>query len=64
MVKHRGYSIEKVPRPTTFSPKRETYDIMDGEKIKKSNISTIETAKHVIDTMIRYGYWQDRSDTR
>ncbi len=63
-MKYRGYSIEKIPRPTTFYPNRETYDIMDGEKVRKVNISTIETAKHVIDTMIKYGYWHDRSDTR
>lgn len=63
-MKHRGYSIEKVPHPMPSNPNRETYDIMDGEKIKKANILTIETAKHVIDTMIKYGYWRDLSPTK
>lgn len=63
-MKHRGYDIVKVPHPSTFNPTRETYDIMDGTSLKKANISTIETAKKVIDTMIRYNYWQDRSETR
>ncbi len=60
-MKYRGYDIVKAPHPTTFNPKRETYDIMDGDKVRKANISTIETAKKVIDTMIKYFYWIDRS---
>ncbi len=62
-MKHRGYDIVKVPHPTTFNRTRETYDIMDGEKVRKANISTIETCKKVIDTMIKYNYWPDRSAT-
>lgn len=61
-MKYRGYSIVKAKHPTTFNPARETYDIMDGDKLRKANISTIETAKKVIDTMCKYGYWHDRSD--
>lgn len=30
----------------------------DGTK-KRGNIASIETAKRVIDTMVRYGYWPD-----
>ena len=63
-MKHRGYDIVKVPHPTTFNPKRETYDIMDGDKVRKANISTIETTKKVIDTMIKYGFWEDKSATK
>lgn len=63
-MKHRGYDIVKVPHPTTFNPHRETYDIMDGEKVRKENISTIETAKHVIDIMCKWNYWPDKSDTK
>lgn len=62
-MKYRGYDIVKAPHPTTFNPKRETYDIMEGEVVRKANISTIETAKKVIDTMIKYYYWIDRSST-
>ena len=61
-MKYRGYGIVKAPHPTTFNPNRETYDIMDGANIRKANISTIETAKKVIDTMIKYSYWVDRSN--
>lgn len=32
---------------------------LDGDRVRKANIATIETAKHVIDTMIKYGYWSD-----
>lgn len=63
-MKHRGYDIVKVPHPTTFNPKRETYDIMDGDEVRKANISTIETTKKVIDTMIKYGFWEDKSTTK
>lgn len=61
-MKYRGYDIVKAPHPTTFNPKRETYDIMDGDKVRKANISTIETAKKVIDTMIKYGYYHEKED--
>lgn len=61
-MKYRGYSIQKAPHPTPFNPNRETYDIMNGEKVKKCNISTIEIAKKVIDTMIKYGYWLEKKD--
>lgn len=63
-MKHRGYDIVKALHPTTFNPKRETYDIMDGDKVRKANISTIETTKKVVDTMIKYGYWEDKSATK
>lgn len=63
-MKHRGYDIVKVPHPTTFNPKRETYDIMDGDKVCKANISTIDTTKKVIDTLIRCGYLLDKSETK
>lgn len=61
-MKHRGYDIVKASHPTTFNPHREAYDIMDGEKVRKANITTIETAKHVIDVMIKWSHWPDRSD--
>lgn len=63
-MKHRGYNIVKALHPTTFNPKRETYDIMDGDKVCKANISTIETTKKVVDTMIKYGFWPDKSETK
>ena len=63
-MKHRGYDIVKASHPSTFNPKRETYDIMDGDKVRKENISTIETAKHVIDVMVKWSYWPDKSDTK
>lgn len=62
-MKHRGYEIIKAKHPTTFNKNRETYDIMDGDAVRKANISTIETAKKVIDAMVKYGYWKDRSAT-
>lgn len=60
-MKYRGYDIVKVPHPSTFNRNRETYDIMDGDKVRKANISTIETAKKVVDTFIKYGHWPDKS---
>ena len=60
-MKYRGYEIVKTLHPTNINPHREAYDIKDGDKVRKSNISTIDTAKKVIDTMIRFGYWHDRS---
>ena len=54
---YKGYVIRQAPHPTVQNPRRQAWDIMDGEKVRKANISTIETARHVIDTMLKYGYW-------
>ena len=65
MIKHRGYEIIKAKHPTPINPNRESYDIVtDGVIIRKANISTVETAKFVIDTMIKHRIWEDRSNTR
>ena len=56
---YRGYEIVSTKRPTPFDPQRTTWDIVDGDRLRKANIATIETAKHMIDTMIKYGYWPD-----
>ena len=63
-MKHRGYDIVKALHPTPINPKREAYDIMDDYAVRKANISTIDTAKAVINAMIRCGFWVDRSETR
>lgn len=64
MVKYRGYDIVKASHPTPFDKNRETYDIMDGDRVRKANLATIELSKRVIDTMIKYSMWHDRSTTR
>lgn len=56
---YRGYEIVSAKHPTPFDPQRTTWDVVDGDRVRKANIATIETAKHVIDTMIKYGYWPD-----
>lgn len=59
-MKYRGYEIVKVPHPTTFNKHRETYDVVAGDKVRMANILTVETAKKVIDTMVKYKHWPDR----
>lgn len=56
---YRGYEIVSAKHPTPFDPQRTTWDVVDGDRLRKANIATIETAKHMIDTMIKYGYWPD-----
>ena len=63
-MKHRGYSIVKASHPTVVNPNRETYDIMDGDTVRKANISTVDTAKMVIDCMIKWQFWFDKSSTQ
>lgn len=58
VAKHHGYKIVLTRHPTPVNPSRTAYDIMDGDAIRKANISTIELCKSIIDTMIRYGYWR------
>lgn len=54
---YRGYVIRKTPHPMPFNPNRLAWDILDGFVIKKANISTLEVARYMIDTMLKYGYW-------
>ena len=56
---YRGYEIVSAKHPTPFDLQRTTWDVVDGDRVRKANIATIETAKHMIDTMIKYGYWPD-----
>lgn len=59
-VKYRGYAIRRAHHPTPINPQRLTWDVCDGERIRKSNIGSMEVAKHYIDVMIKYGYWQEK----
>ena len=55
---YKGYKIIQSPHPIPNNPNRTAWDIYDGTKLRKQNISTLEVARHVIDTMIKYGYWR------
>lgn len=59
-TKYRGFIIRRVNHPTPISPSRMTWDICDGAGILKSNIGSLEVAKHYINVMIQYGYWQEK----
>lgn len=56
-IKHKGYTIRYAAHPTPLNPGRIAYDIYDGDKCRKANISGVELAKKYIDVMIHYGYW-------
>ena len=55
--RHMGYIIRQTPHPTSLNPLRTAWDIYDGTKLRKANISSLEVARHVVDTMLKYGYW-------
>lgn len=57
--RYKGYEIRKVNHPTAIKPDRMTWDIYDGEKCKKSNIGSLDVARHYIDVMIKYGYFME-----
>lgn len=56
-IRYKGYTIQYAAHPTPLNPGRMAYDIYDGDKCRKANISGVELAKKYIDVMIRYGYW-------
>ena len=58
---YRGYKIMPAAHPTPVKRDIVTYDILDGDRIRKPNISTIELCTKVSDTMIKYGYWIEKS---
>ena len=55
--RYMGYMIRQSPHPIPNNPQRMAWDIYDGTKLRKQNISSLDVARHVIDTMIKYGYW-------
>lgn len=57
---YRGYEIISAKHPTPFDPQRTTWDVVDGDRVRRGNIASIETAKRLIDTMVKYGYWPER----
>lgn len=57
---YRGYGIVRALHPTRLSPDRMTWDVFSDGKVCYSNIGSIETAKHLIDVMIKWGYWPER----
>lgn len=57
---YMDYTIRQVAHPTPINPCRLAWDIYDGYKLRKQNISTLEVAKHVVETMIKYGYWSSK----
>ncbi len=60
-MRYRGYTIAQKNHPTPCNRNRQAWDILDGDKLKKANIASLDTAKHVIDIMVKYGYWEDRA---
>lgn len=57
--KYHGYTIKQIHSPTQLNPHRMTWSIFDGEKERKRNIGSLEVSKHVIDVMLKYGYWKE-----
>lgn len=56
-LQYKGYTLRLEAHPTPMNHSRMAYDIYDGDKCRKANISGVELAKKYIDVMIRYGYW-------
>lgn len=59
-MNHRGYTIVTAKHPSPTDPHKETFDILDGEKVRKANISTLTMAKRIIDTMVHMKKWPDK----
>ena len=57
---YRGYEIVRALHPTRLSPTRTTWDVLSDGKVRYSNIGSIETAKHLIDAMVKWGYWPEK----
>ena len=59
---YRGYRIVKALHPTALQPKRMTYDIKDVDgNVCKTNIASIATGQLIIDLMLKFGFWKDKS---
>lgn len=57
--KYRGYLIKQVKHPTICNPEHMAWDIFEGDKCRKSNIGSLDVARHYIDVMIKHGYWTE-----
>lgn len=59
---YRGYRIVKALHPTRLQPNRMTYNIKDADgNVCKSNIASIATGQLIIDLMLKFGFWKDKS---
>lgn len=54
---YMGYTIRQAAHPTPLNPRRMAWDIYDGKRLRKANICSLEVARHVIETMLKYNYW-------
>ena len=57
---YRGYGIIRALHPSATQPDRMAWDVVDGDRVRRGNIASIETAKRLIDMMVKYGYWPEK----
>lgn len=58
---YRGYKIVRAWHPRPGDTRRMAWDVVCDGKVRRENIGSTETAKRLIDTMIKYGYWPDKT---
>ena len=58
---YRGYEIVRAWHPRPGDTWRMAWDVVCDGKVRRENIGSIETAKRLVDTMIKYGYWPDKT---
>lgn len=58
---YKGYEIVRAWHPRPGDTRRMAWDVVCDGKVRRENIGSIETAKRLVDTMIKYGYWPDKT---
>lgn len=58
-MKYKGYEIRKADYPTKHEPSRVGFDILRAENVKMRNVKDADTARWVVDKMIKAGQWED-----
>ena len=61
---HKGFEIRRADYPIKAAPSRAGFDILRAEETYMRNVKDIDTAKWVIDKMIKAGQWKDLSGER
>lgn len=59
---YKGYEIRKADYPIKAAPSRAGFDILRAEDVKMRNVKDVETAKWVIDKMIKAGQWEGEKE--
>ena len=59
---YKGFEIRKADYPIKAAPSRTGFDILRAEEVYMRNVKDVDTARWVIDKMIKAGVWKEEEN--